>query len=120
MTKLLSVSVIVVLLVGCAASSAPVVNGEYSRISVLTETPEGAEHIANLRASSGEGPNQQKRYDNAVADLKKHASSLGANAIVLTDRGAASETIYLPSPNGVDRVMHEDIENVEGMAIVVK
>jgi hypothetical protein len=32
----------------------------------------------------------------------------------------AQASAYLPTPNGVDRVMRTDVVNVEGMAIVVK
>ena len=82
--------------------------------------PEGAEQIALVKASSDLGWTQQQVLDDVVAELKKQAAKVGANAIVLTDRGAGSAVTGLPTDGWGTTISFSEFEIVEGIAVYVK
>ncbi len=112
-------------LAGCAEGSAlvvgqtrpPVENPESIRI--LTEMPDGAEQIAFVKASSDDGWTQQGDLDLAVAELKRQAAKVGANAIVLTNHQTESQVVGIPQSEGGTRIGTSEKQVVEGIAVWV-
>ena len=113
-------------LFGCASGSALLTGkartaiDDFTTISILTAMPEGAEQIALVKASSDLGWSQQQVLDYAVEELKKQAAKVGANAIVLTDRGAGSAVTGLPTDGWGTTISFSEFEIVEGIAVYVK
>ncbi len=108
-------------LVGCASGSALVTGQarpaieDFTTVTILTEMPDGAEHIAIVKASSDAGWDQQQSLDYAVVELKKQAAKVGANAVVVTDRDTGTTVIAIGStPTSVP------VEIVEGIAVYVE
>jgi uncharacterized protein YbjQ (UPF0145 family) len=128
MIKLLLMLVTAVSFHGCTTGSEllteqvyPAID-DHTAVSILTEMPEGAEHIAVLKASSESGPDQQQRFANAVEDLQIRASKVGANAVVLTDRSTTAQAEFF-GPSGTGGAQMTGItqrESVEGIAIFVR
>ena len=113
-------------LVGCASGSALVTGTarppieDFTTVAILTEMPDGAEHIAIVKASSDAGWNQQQSLDYAVEELKKQAAKVGANAVVFTDRGTGTQVVGVPTSGGGTTVVSSETEIVEGIAVYVK
>ena len=123
--KLILLSVLIVVLAGCASGSALVIGQarpateDFTTVAILTEMPEGAEEIAMVKASSASGMNQQKKLDYAVEELKRQAAKVGANAVVLTDRGTTSQVVGVPVYGGGTVVSSSETEIVEGIAVYI-
>ncbi len=113
-------------LVGCASGSALVTGTvrppieDFTTVAILTEMPEGAEQIAIVKASSDSGWNQQQSLDYAVEELKKQAAKVGANAVVITDRGTSTQVVGVPTYGGGTTISSSETEIVEGIAVYVK
>jgi uncharacterized protein YbjQ (UPF0145 family) len=119
------VAVALAFLAGCASGSAlvtgqtrPVIK-DYMTVRILTEMPEGAEEIAIVKASSNSGWTQQGKLDHAVDQLKSEAAKVGANAVVVTTRDTASQTVGVPVYGGGTVVSSSEVEIVHGIAIWV-
>ena len=113
----------VAVIAGCAEGSALVV-GETrpaienpESIRILTEMPEGAEQIAFVNASSGDGWTQQGDLNLAMAELKKQAAKVGANAVVLTGRDTSSQVVGVPAYGGGTVVSSSDKQVDQGVAV---
>lgn len=115
----------IVSLGGCASGSALVTGQprpaieDHSKVTILTEMPEGSEQIAIVKASSDSGWTQQGSLDHAVDELKRQAAKIGANAIVLADRETVTQTFGLPADGGGTFVSSSEMEIVQGTAIWV-
>lgn len=112
-------------LTGCASGSALVTGQvrpaieDHTAVSILTDMPEGAEQIAIVKASSDSGWTQQDSLDYAIAELKKQAAKVGANAVVLTGRDTSSQTVGVPAYGGGTIVSSSEVEIVQGIAVWV-
>ena len=123
--KLLIIGLVASALFGCASGSALVIGQtrpaieNYDAVRILTEMPLGAEEIAIVSASSADGWTQQQSLDYAVAELKKQAAKVGANAVVVTSRDTGSQVVGVPTYGGGKVVSSSEIQIVEGTAIFV-
>ena len=112
-------------LAGCAEGSALVVGQTRpaienpETISILTEMPDGAEQIAFVKASSDDGWTQQGDLDLAMAELKRQAAKVGANAIVLTDHQTEAQVVGIPQSGGGTVIGTSEKQVVEGIAVWV-
>lgn len=82
--------------------------------------PEGAEEIAIVKASSDSGWTQQDSLDYAVEELRRQATKVGANAIVLTGRDTSTETVGVPAYGGGTIIGTSEVEIVQGIAVWVE
>ena len=120
------VAVIAAVLVGCASGSALVTGTarppieDFTTVALLTEIPDGAEQIAIVKASSDMGWSQQQSLDYAVAELKKQAAKVGANAVVITGRDTSSSVSGVPAANGGTIVSSSETEIVEAVAVFIE
>jgi hypothetical protein len=113
---------------GCADGSALLLGEarqaieDWSTVAILTEMPEGADQIAVVKASSDSGLTQQQSLDYAVAELKKQAAKVGANAIVLDSRSTETQVVGIPSygTQGGTMITSSDKEVVQGIAVYVE
>ncbi|MDJ0910460.1 MAG: hypothetical protein QNI99_14780 [Woeseiaceae bacterium] len=112
-------------LAGCAEGSALIVGQTRPAIEnpesirILTEMPDGAEQIAFVKASSDDGWTQQGDLDLAVAELKRQAAKVGANAIVLTSHQTESQVVGIPQSDGGTQIGTSEKQVVEGIAVWV-
>lgn len=110
---------------GCADGSALIIGEvrpaieDWSTVAILLELPEGADQIAVVKASSDAGLTQQQSLDYAVAELKKQAAKVGANAVVLTGRDTSSQVVGVPVYGGGTVVGSSEVEIVQGTAVWV-
>lgn len=117
--------VLLVALGGCASGSALVTGQarppieDHTKVSILTEMPDGSELIAIVKASSDSGWTQQGSLNYAVDELKKQAARVGANAVVLGGRETSTQTVGLPSKDGGTFISSSEVEIVQGAAIWV-
>ena len=96
MVRLLVVLVILATLNACASGSAIVTGAkreavEPSAVRIYSKPPAGYEVIGVVKASSEMGFSEQGSMDYAVEELKKQAAAIGANGLVITGVGGASE-----------------------------
>ena len=111
---------------GCADGSALVIGDvrpaieDHSSVEILTTMPEGAEQIAMVNASSGEGWSQQQSLDYAVDELKRQAAKVGANAVVLSGQDTSTEVAGVPVYGGGTIVTSSETQIVRGVAIWVE
>ena len=111
------------ILAGCAEGSALVIGDvrpaieDHTMVKILTTMPEGAEQIALVKASSGDGWNQQQSLDYAVDELKRQAAKVGANAVVLSGQDTSTEVTGVPVYGGGTIVTSSETQIVKGMAI---
>ena len=113
---------------GCAAGSALIIGEarpaieDWSTVAILTEMPEGADQIAVVKASSNTGLTQQQSLDYAVAELKKQAAKVGANAVVLGSRSTESQIVGIPNygTQGGTTITSSNSEVVQGIAVYVE
>ena len=113
---------------GCAAGSALIIGEarpaieDWSTVAILTEMPEGADQIAVVKASSDSGLTQQQSLDYAVAELKKQAAKVGANAVVLGSRSTETQAVGIPNygTQGGTIITSSDSEVVQGIAVYVE
>ena len=113
---------------GCAAGSALIIGEarpaieDWSTVAILTEMPEGADQIAVVKASSDSGLTQQHSLDYAVAELKKQAAKVGANAVVLGSRSTETQVVGIPNygTQGGTIITSSDSEVVQGIAVYVE
>ena len=124
--KAMFIVVLIVFLVGCADGSAliigqtrPAIENPES-VKILTEMPEGAEQIAFVKASSDSGWTQQGDLDLAVAELKRQAAKVGANAVVLTSHQTDSQVVGVPAYGGGTVIGTSEMQVVEGVAVYVE
>ncbi len=86
--KAIMVSLISLLFVGCASGSVLLTGIKRTPIpadtvTIYTEQPQKYETIGIVTASSDSGFTEQGDLDYAVAELKKQASKIGANGIII-------------------------------------
>ena len=113
---------------GCADGSALIIGEarpaieDWSTVAILTELPEGADQIAVVKASSDAGLTQQQSLDYAVAELKKQAAKVGANAVVLGSRSTETGVVGIPNygSQGGTIITSSNSEVVQGIAIYVE
>ena len=87
------VFVLVSVLIGCATGSYIVTGKARPAISpddvkIYSAQPSQYEKIGMVEAFSDVGFSSQKAVDRAVKELKKQASKIGANGVLLTDMGS--------------------------------
>ena len=120
------VAIVAAVLAGCASGSALVIGQvrpaieDVTTVMILTEMPDGAEQIAIVKASSDSGWSHQESLDYAVYELKKQAAKVGANAVVLTGRGASTQVVGVPVYGGGTIISSSEKEIVEGIAVYVE
>lgn len=125
MKKSINVIILIIsafILVACAtANGTALVTGTQrtatnpESVVIYTEAPENYEVIGIVTASSDSGWTEQESLDYAMAELKKQAAKIGANAVLLESVGTSSSGgvisygIYIPIT----------AQNVSGKAIFV-
>ena len=119
--KILVVTFLAAVLVGCASGSALVTGTarppieDFTTVAILTEMPDEAEQIAIVKASSSSGWNQQQKLDYAVEELKKQAAKVGANAVVISNRDTTTGVV-----SSGDTVTSYETEIIEAVAVYVQ
>ena len=125
--KLLFITLTIVSVLGCADGSALVTGQarppieDWNSVVILTEMPDSAEQIAVVKASSDSGITQQQSLDFAVAELKKQAAKVGANAVVLSSRSTGAQVVGTPTygQQGGTTITSSEVEIVMGIAVFV-
>lgn len=123
-SKITFVSLMFLLLVGCATGSSIVV-GEVrdpidpSKVKLYLESPDNYDVIGIVKASSDAGWTEQDSVNYAVEELKNQAAKLGANAVLLETTGETTSTII--GGQGTDYLYAIPVseQTVSGKAIYV-
>ncbi len=118
------VSILLLLLVGCATGSSIVV-GELkdpidpSKVKLYLELPENYEVIGIVKASSDAGWTEQDSVNYAVEELKNQAAKLGANGVFIETTGETTSTIIGGQGTGYLYAIPVSEQSVSGKAIYV-
>ena len=123
--KFVCVTLIAVLMLSACASGSYILTEEKrtpltaAAIKLYTSPPQEYEVIAMVNASSDSGWTQQGDMDYAVKELKNQAAKLGANGILLTDRGEILSTSAGAYGIGAIYAISSTAQTVTGRAIYV-
>ena len=123
--KFVYVTLIAALMLSACASGSYILTGEKrtplmaASVKLYISPPQEYEVIAIVNASSDSGWTQQGRTAYAVKELKKQAAKLGANGILLTDRGEIISTSAGAYGNGAIYYISSTAQTVTGRAIYV-
>ena len=118
------ISLLFLLLVGCATGSSIVV-GEVrdpidpSKVKLYLEAPANYEVIGIVKASSDAGWTEQDSVNYAVEELKNQAAKLGANGVFIETTGETTSTIIGGQGTGYLYAIPVSEQTVSGKAIYV-
>ena len=120
----LTLSLLVLILAGCASGSAIVTGDARGRtapedVKLYLEAPKNYDVIGVVKASSGAGWSEQASKDYAIKELKKQAARMGANGVILETNKARN---FEPVPEygtGYFYSRPASSEDVSGSAIYV-
>lgn len=118
-------SVILLVLNGCASGSALVTGTQrtaldISEVKLYLEAPAQYETIGLVKASSDAGFTQQASQDYAVEELKKQAAKIGANGVILTSTGEMTSSMLMTNSDGSFYILPVSTEIVSGLAVFVE
>ena len=119
--KLLIVAPIVLMIAACASGSAIVTGNKRTpvapqQVKIYLEPPANFEVIGLVNASSDAGWTEQGSMDYAVEELKKQASKLGANGVLLVSSGETTTGVVV----GQGYAIPVAAKTVQGKAIFVQ
>ncbi|EGQ7759829.1 hypothetical protein M5216_004435 [Vibrio vulnificus] len=123
--KIFLLSVILLVLNGCASGSALVTGTQrtaldISEVKLYLEAPAQYETIGLVKASSDAGFTQQASQDYAVEELKKQAAKIGANGVILTSTGEMTSSMLMTNSDGSFYILPVSTEIVSGLAVFVE
>ena len=117
--------ILILLLTACATGSS-IVTGEkrtpidFNLVKFYLETPENYEVIGLVKASSDAGWTEQDSVDYAIEELKRQASMLGANGVLLTTTGEKTSTNVTSDGQGNYYFFDTTDQTVSGKAIYLE
>ena len=119
--KLLIVAPIVLMIAACASGSAIVTGNKRTpvapqQVKIYLDPPAIFEVIGLVNASSDAGWTEQESMDYAVDELKKQASKLGANGVLLVSSGETTTGVVV----GQGYAIPVAAKTVQGKAIFVQ
>lgn len=119
--KLLIVAPIVLMIAACASGSAIVTGNKRApiapqQVKIYLDPPAIFEVIGLVNASSDAGWTEQESMDYAVDELKKQASKLGANGVLLVSSGETTTGVVV----GQGYAIPVAAKTVQGKAIFVQ
>ena len=123
-SKNIAISLLFLLLAGCATGSSIVV-GEVrepidpSNVKLYLEPPGNYKVIGIVKASSDAGWTVQDSVNYAVEELKNQAAKLGANGVFLETTGESTSTIIGGQGTGYLYAIPVSEQTVSGKAIYV-
>jgi len=122
--KNILVSLLFLLLVGCATGSSIVVGQvrdpiDHNKVKLYLEAPENYEIIGIVKASSDAGWTEQDSVNYAVEELKNQAAKLGANGVFIETTGEQTSTIIGGQGTGYLYAIPVSEQTVSGEAIYV-
>lgn len=119
--KPLIVAPVVLMIAACASGSAIVTGNKRTpvapqQVKIYLEPPANFEVIGLVNASSDAGWTEQGSMDYAVEELKKQASKLGANGVLLVSSGETTTGVVV----GQGYAIPVAAKTVQGKAIFVQ
>lgn len=118
------VSLILLILTGCASGSAIVVGQarepiDPNKVKLYLEAPANYEVIGLVKASSDAGWTEQDSVNYAVEELKNQAAKLGANGVFIETTSEQTSTIIGGQGTGYLYAIPVSAQTVSGKAIFV-
>jgi hypothetical protein len=122
--KILVVTLIILVINGCASGSS-IVTGtprapiDFSQVNLYADEPDNYETIAIVKSSSDAGWTEQGSQDYAIEELKKQAAKLGANGVLITTTGKNTSSIVGTNANGTTYLIPVSEQTITGKAIYI-